>query len=77
MQMVKLRIPLDENPEGIAGELVWATPLKHGNYRIENYPIGTDEVNYRDIVKADYIDHVLTFRSVVIRPGFSEQLGGD
>ena len=74
--MTKLRILLEENPEGVQAEWVWATILKNGNYRIENCPLA-DGINYRDIVKADYVEDILTFRSVVIRSGYlAEKVDG-
>jgi hypothetical protein len=60
----KMRIPFDDGL--IVGEVLWVTPLRHDNFRIENNPT-CGFLFYRDIVKAVEVDGVLTFQSLVIR----------
>ncbi len=68
MNLVKLLIPIKKTRGSkITGETVWASVLKHGNYRLENQPVMTDDLSYHDIVKADLIDNRITFRRLVIK----------
>jgi hypothetical protein len=65
-QMTRMRIPFNDGY--VVGEFLWVTPLRHGNFRIENDPT-CGFLFYRDIVKAVEVDGVLTFQSLVIRGG--------
>jgi hypothetical protein len=65
--LVRLSIPIIPPDGNLVGETVWATVLRHGNYRIENQPVHAVWVAYHDIVKAEYINGILTFRAVVIK----------
>ena len=64
LPMTKMRIPF--NRDGLVGETLWVTPLKHGNYRIENTPT-CGFLNYRDVVKAVEDEGMLTYQRLVAR----------
>lgn len=66
LNMVKIQIIFDEPVDGIWGENLWATPLKNGNYRLENQPL-CEGLQHSDIVKASYVDGFLKFESFVMR----------
>ena len=64
-EMTKMRIEFDEPDTNLCGETLWVTPLKNGNYRLENQPLSVD-LNLHDVVKAEIKDDILTFKSLVI-----------
>lgn len=55
--LIKVAIQLQDNPDGIERELLWATNLKNGNCRLENQPVCIDNLNYGDIVKVEFVEN--------------------
>lgn len=69
---LKVRFPLKpEESKLSAYELLWATNIGRGQFRLENSPVFKFGVSYQDVVLATPIDGQLEFVEVAIRGGHS------
>ena len=69
---VKVFFPLEtSSSNGVTGEWLWVKPLDDHKYEIDNSPFDIYGVSYKDVVHAEEIEGVLTFKSVAYRGGHS------
>jgi Domain of unknown function (DUF4265) len=68
MKTVSILFPVADTP-GISYESLQAARLQNGAYRIENIPLYTVLVSYRDIVRAKVNGDILYFDAVDTRGG--------
>jgi hypothetical protein len=71
--LVKIRffLPEEDRDGGIVSEGMWATSLGDGRYRLDNIPFFIYDVSYNDLVSAEDVEGILTFRLVVRSGGHS------
>jgi len=50
--LVKIRIEVPDEEHGTTGECVWAKQIGDDLYEVRNSPWLTDEINFRDVVRA-------------------------
>jgi hypothetical protein len=72
-ELVKIRFffPEDDRDGGIISEGMWAFSLGDGRYRLDNIPFFIYDVSIDDIVSAEEVDGILTFRQVLSSGGHS------
>jgi hypothetical protein len=71
-ERVKIFFPIvPASEDGITGEWLWTKPLGGGRFEIDNSPFDLYGVSAADIVAADEIKGVMTFKTVVYRGGHS------
>ncbi len=64
---VKIHFPAPTPVDGCVGENMWAKPLGHGRYRLENQPAFLEHVRYGDVFAAEILDGRLTY-TVMLDP---------
>lgn len=69
---VKIFFPIQTQSEnGVTGEWLWSSPTEDHRYIIDNSPFDLYDISTGDVVVAEDLDGVLTFKSVAFRGGHS------
>jgi hypothetical protein len=70
--LIKIFFPIvPSSTHETTGEWLWAKPAGGHRYEVDNSPFDLYDISLADVVEAEEIEGVLTFRSIVRRGGHS------